>query len=75
MLFCVDDCVKSGMFGCDRLGMSLVHRSISFRWLTRDRFVNKSRFGAFVASKSNGLAGAPCGSPTIRPRDDGEAML
>jgi hypothetical protein len=49
MLFCVDNCVKSGMFGCECLGMGLVHRSISFRWLTRDNFVNKSRNEAFVA--------------------------
>jgi hypothetical protein len=75
MLFGVDDCVKSSMFGCDRLGISLVHRSISFRWLTRDSAVNKSRIDRFVARKANGLAGAPCGSPTMRRRDDDAAML
>ena len=57
VLFGVDNCVKSGMFGCDCLGMGLVHRSISFRWLTRDNLVNKSRNEAFVARQSARLGG------------------
>jgi hypothetical protein len=50
VLFRIDLGVKSGMLGCDRLDVSFVHRSISFRWLTRDRGVNKSRNEAFVAT-------------------------
>jgi len=57
VLLCVDNCVKSGMFRCDCLGMGLVHRSISFRWLTRDNFVNKSRNEAFVARQYARLGG------------------
>ena len=62
VLFGVDNCVKSGMFRCESLGMRLVHRSISFRWLTRDNRVNKSRNEAFVAMKANGSASLPCTS-------------
>jgi hypothetical protein len=45
------------MLGCDRLDVSFVHRSISFRWLTRDRDVNKSRNEAFVARVPHRLDG------------------
>jgi hypothetical protein len=75
VLFGVDNCVKSGMFRCNSLGMGLVHRSISFRWLTRDRSVNKSRFGRFVARKEHGLTGCTGGSPMMRRRDDRAALL
>ena len=57
VLFGVDNCVKSGMFRCESLGMRLVHRSISFRWLTRDNFVNKSRNEPFVARQSARFGG------------------
>jgi hypothetical protein len=57
VLFGVDNCVKSGMFRCDCLGMAFVHRSISFRWLTRDNFVNKSRNDAFVARQRTRFGG------------------
>ena len=63
VLFLVDNCVKSGMFRCKSLGMSLVHRSISFRWLTRDNIVNKSRIDRFVPTISHGTARPPSGSP------------
>ena len=63
VLLCVDNCVKSGMFRCDCLGMGLVHRSISFRWLTRDNCVNKSRFDSFVASETHGSASAASNLP------------
>ena len=63
VLFGIDNCMKSGMFRCERLDMGFVHRSISFRWLTRDSSVNKSRFGIFVASKAHGPAGRESGSP------------
>jgi hypothetical protein len=43
--------------------MGLVHRSISFRWLTRDNGMNKSRIDAFVATKEHGSTGVPSGSP------------
>ena len=57
VLFGVNNCVKSGMFRCESLGMRLVHRSISFRWLTRDNFANKSRNDAFVARQCTRLGG------------------
>jgi hypothetical protein len=57
VLFGVYNCVKSGMFRCDCLGMGLVHRSISFRWLTRDNGVNKSRNDAFVARQKTQFGG------------------
>ena len=60
--------VKSGMLGCDRLDVSFVHRSISFRWLTRDRDVNKSRNEAFVARVPLGSASCSRGWPMTRVR-------
>ena len=68
VLFGVDDCVKSGMFGCECLGMRLVHRSISFRWLTRDNPVNRSRNDRFVASISHVPAREGGGSPLTGER-------
>ena len=37
MLLGIDLRMKRGMFGCDCLDLAFVHRSISFRWLTRDK--------------------------------------
>jgi hypothetical protein len=56
--------------------MGLVHRSISFRWLTRDSSVNKSRNQPFVATKNE----QPGPSSTQladggRARDDGASFL
>jgi hypothetical protein len=63
VLFRINLSVKSGMLGCDRLDVSFVHRSISFRWLTRDRDVNKSRNDAFVARVPLGSASCSRGWP------------
>jgi hypothetical protein len=57
VLFRIDLSVERGMLGCDRLDVTFVHRSISFRWLTRDRGVNKSRNEAFVARVPHRLGG------------------
>jgi hypothetical protein len=57
VLFIVDLGMKSGMLRCESLHMGFVHRSISFRWLTRDSLVNKSRNEAFVATKQHGSPG------------------
>jgi hypothetical protein len=73
VLFRVDLGVKSGMLGCDRLDVSFVHRSISFRWLTRDRNVNKSRNEAFVATVPHGSANRPRGWPMTAAARDGDA--
>jgi hypothetical protein len=76
MLFRVYLGVKSGMLGCDRLDVTFVHRSISFRWLTRDRDVNKSRNEAFVARVPHGSADRPFSPPmTGAARDDGAGFL
>jgi hypothetical protein len=61
VLFRIDLSVERGMLGCDRLDVSFVHRSISFRWLTRDSSVNKSRNEAFVATVPNGSPNRPRG--------------
>jgi hypothetical protein len=37
VLLIVDLGLERGVLGCDCLDLSFVHRSISFRWLTRDR--------------------------------------
>ena len=57
VLFRIDLSVERGMLRCDRLDVSFVHRSISFRWLTRDRAMNKSRNEAFVARVPHRLGG------------------
>jgi hypothetical protein len=76
VLFRIDLGVKSGMLGCDRLDVSFVHRSISFRWLTRDRDVNKSRNEAFVATVPHGSANRACSPPlTVAWRDDEARFL
>ena len=41
VLLVIDSCLERGVLGCDCLDLSLVHRSISFRWLTRDRAATK----------------------------------
>jgi hypothetical protein len=64
VLFRIDLRVERGMLGCDRLDVSFVHRSISFRWLTRDRVVNKSRNEAFVATVPH-RSPNPLGSPPL----------
>ena len=48
MLFGINLGVKRGVFGCKSLSMGIVHRSISFRWLTQDSH-DKSRIAVFVA--------------------------
>ena len=50
MLFGIDLRMERGMFGCESFGMGLVHRSISFRWLTSDPH-NKSRNETLVACR------------------------
>jgi len=49
MLFKIDLGMERRMFGCEGLDVCLVHRSISFRWLTRDSDVNKTRKRGFVS--------------------------
>ena len=48
VLFAVDLGLERGVSGCDCLDLSFVHRSISFRWLTRDSMMNKPRNARFV---------------------------
>ena len=48
MLLAVDLGLERGVLGCDCLDLSFVHRSIFFRWLTRDSLVNKPRNARFV---------------------------
>jgi hypothetical protein len=63
------------MLGCDRLDVSFVHRSISFRWLTRDRDVNKSRNEAFVARDPHRLGGWVKRLADDRRTRDGDARF
>jgi len=43
VLFYVDLGMERRMLGCEGLDVSIVHRSISFRWLSRDSIMNKPR--------------------------------
>jgi hypothetical protein len=43
VLFNVDFNMERCMLGCEGLDVSIVHRSISFRWLSRDSAMNKPR--------------------------------
>ena len=49
MLFKIDLGMERRMLGCEGLDVCLVHRSISFRWLTRDSDMNKTRKRGFVS--------------------------
>jgi hypothetical protein len=46
------------MLGCESLDMSFVHRSISFRWLSRDSSINKTRKPRFVSLDAHFSAGS-----------------
>jgi hypothetical protein len=48
-LFDHDLGMERGMLGCESLDVSFVHRSISFRWLSRDSSVNRTRKRRFVS--------------------------
>ena len=76
VLFDIDFRMKCGMFGCQGLDLSFVHRSNSLRSLTRDRNIIKSLIFGFVATlcdRCNGSLARPVVS--LERRDDRRCLL
>jgi len=63
--------VERRMLGCEGLDVSFVHRSISFRWLSRDSSINRTPKRRFVSLHHAPLGGRQARLVAPRRGNDG----